>query len=397
MAKHLKNTLLSSLIVLLIVIEAFSLRPFPTKTETSLLPHTLSGAIHVQPPPGMGLDALNWLSGPTSRTGIDFVVAVAPEKTLLEEKKIGYTDFFLESNVTTPAGDLFVFHSHGSHKHLKGGDLKTLVNAALETQTSPEGVFSIISHPSHVKNPWNRFDRFTEGIELVNLNSQWVRELYSSPFSFLGSLMVFPFNQFLAVAKLLQPFPKDFVSWDAMNSLTEGHFGVLGHDLPEAPSLIEGSPLHESLIEKSFRLARNVLILPTAPDPDFQARKKQIYEALKNGRIAIVFTVLYPFEGNDWAMDCEGKLSRSGDRTALGKSCTFNIKTPASFPFQKLFKLYRNGELVNEFSTQDPSMQIPVAEPGTYRLEVWAKTRTLFHFLLNDDTPYVLYNPIYIR
>ena len=191
MAKVLKNTIISSGLLLALCVELYSLLPTPRyigQPPSAHPLHYLTGVLNVKPPARLGSEAFYWLSGPTGRAGIDFIVATRPSEGRLEEARHGSTDFFVESEVGTPAGDLLVFHSHGEHRHTFGKQLEQLVTETFEGRATANSVFSVMAHPSHVRTPWNRYDRFTEGIELMNFDSQWVRELYDAPLSFFGSL-----------------------------------------------------------------------------------------------------------------------------------------------------------------------------------------------------------------
>lgn len=365
--------------------------------EPPAIPFTASGVLHVHTPKGLRTDAFEWLKSPAKNAKLDFVVAANRADESLQEGRFGDVDFFVEDEVSLPSGELLVVHSHGPLSRLKGEALKKLALDEFEGRANPQDFFSIISHPSHVKTPWTRFDRYTAGLEILNFDSQWVRQLYDAPVSFLGSLVALPFNPFLGALKLLQPHSKDLASWDTMNAVGPGHFGVVSHDLDFDLQIVEGSPFHESLYEKSFKTAQNVLFLSTPLADELGARKKQIYRALREGRSALVFTVLSPFSGNDWTLDCDGARFRSGDVTTLGRSCTFVVKTSHALPYPQVYKLYKNGELANEIFSNGGETRIPVPGRGTYRLEVWARTRSLFHVALANDTPYILYNPIFIN
>ena len=52
------------------------------------------------------------------------------------------------------------------------------------------------------------------------------------------------------------------------------------------------------------------------------------------------------------------------------------------------FKLIRDGQIVHE--TKGAELDVPIEEPGVYRVEVWLT-------LAAEPRPWILTNPIYVR
>jgi hypothetical protein len=140
------------------------------------------------------------------------------------------------------------------------------------------------------------------------------------------------------------------------------------------------------------------VFLPTPPSKDFETRKEQIYRSIREGRLAMVFHSLFPFSGNDWYLQCGEKVFRMGDTGPLNqKDCRFVIQSPEAFPYGRILRLWKDGEVFKEVTPHRATTEIPLESAGTYRLEVWAKARTALHILENRDIPYVFYNPIYVK
>ena len=59
----------------------------------------------------------------------------------------------------------------------------------------------------------------------------------------------------------------------------------------------------------------------------------------------------------------------------------------AAAPLAGKFKLIRNGEVILE--QVGDSIEVPVAKPGVYRVEVWLT-------MVGEDRPWILSNPIYV-
>ena len=64
------------------------------------------------------------------------------------------------------------------------------------------------------------------------------------------------------------------------------------------------------------------------------------------------------------------------------------LRLRAEAPLEGHFKLVRNGEVILE--REGPSIDVPVKQPGVYRVEVWIS-------LAGEARPWILSNPIYVR
>ena len=146
-------------------------------------------------------------------------------------------------------------------------------------------------------------------------------------------------------------------------------------------------------------LASNVLFLKEPKALDFQKRKQQYYSSLREGRSAIVYQSVYPFEGNSWKVKCGDKQFGSGELVRDTAGCVAKVQTPVT-PFSKVILLVRNGEVSQEVESEKNSnetLTIPLGAAGTYRVEVWAKMHSAMRISMNRLVPYVFYNPIYLQ
>jgi hypothetical protein len=142
-----------------------------------------------------------------------------------------------------------------------------------------------------------------------------------------------------------------------------------------------------------------VVFIKDPVSTDFAQRKESLYHALQEGRSAIVFQAIYPFSGNDWRVECSGvsQVYRTGDHMTLSDHCEMVVQLPASFPFRRVVRIWKDGEKVGEKIGADPVVRFPLSGPGVYRAEVWLEKMSLLHVLLGHEVPYILYNPIYAQ
>ncbi len=397
---------LQFLLFVLVTIEIFSLLPSGShEFEPANTPHSpfLLGAIHIHSKYSIGSGTIPEIAEAANNSGLNFVVVTDLDTSQARrdgfEKSYGRVDAFIEMEATTPAGHALSFFSTSSARGQTDAQIVRLTWEHILNRENPTDFFSVIAHPSNLKYPWSSLDRFPEGVEIVNFDSSWRRELDESILGFGLTLLIAPFNNYLAAARFAQLYPKDVSSLDAINSVTPGHFGILGHDVRASFKLNDTLAIPWPSYEKAFRTAANVIFYQGVLATDFELRKRQIYSAIRSGRSAVVFRYLHAFDGNDWRLQCAERTFTTGDEATLnGEKCTFEISTPDKFAYPIRLRLYKNGELVNEVGAKGgEKSHFPLSGRGAYRLEVWAKVHTLFRILANDEVPYVLYNSIYVK
>jgi len=389
------------LLLCLVVVEVYSVLPLQkmeVKTHPAL-PQFKSGIIHVHSIFSDGGGTIPEIALAASKAGIDFVVVTdhnsSEARRLGFEKNYDGVDIFVEMEASVSAGHLLTFYSHSK---LRDRDDKTIKDLAWKhyLEKSQPGMFTVVAHPSNIKNPWTHLDKFPDGVEVINFDSIWQQQARDTFLDFGLTIAVLPWNNFLAALRFFEPNSKDFIAWDAMNSVSPGHFGILAHDTHAKLKLTPGFSLRWPDYKPTFRLASNVVFHSGPLPSEFDERKKILYQSLKKGRSAMVFSI-FPYSGNDWRLECTG-IYRSGDIvTGMKHPCEFVVETPKDFPYTRIFRLWRNGELVREEESSSEIERFPVERTGSYRMEVWAKVHTAMHFLLHRPTPYVIYNPITIK
>lgn len=397
-----------SLFLLLFVIEVFSVLPHRLGPQEPLLSTNnqtesvyLKGLFNVRVPKQGAHSSLASIAELAQSKGMDFVIigepVNSPSISLESAKRFGKTDLFIELADKTPAGSLFIFFSHTP---LSRSPLNEVLQAGYqkaigETPSSPLVVS--VSHPTHPRNPWGKLDQFPDGIELVNYDSAFWRRLYSNPLDFFGIALIYPLNPFLSSLRFVQPFSKDLAYWDNMNSLDKPRFGLFSSQFTPhfTFSFFDFSwPTLSDL----FGFASNVVFLENQPESTFSGRKKQIYQSIKEGRLAIAYHSIFPFEGNDFSIQCGNHTLRSGQSASFQKDCKAVIQIPKSFPYRAQVKLFRNGILYAEdLMNSSGKVQFSISERGPYRAEIWARPHTLFWVLLRKWVPYILYNPVFIK
>jgi hypothetical protein len=394
-------------VLFLFLFETYSLLPRPQspgkegKTETASRPF-LQGIIHVHSNYSDGGGTPDQIAHAAQRAGMDFVILTDHNTSRARQdgyaRKMGNLDFFVEMEAQTAGGHALVFFTHTDAAKLSDEKIVELSwQHFMGGAPQHPGIFDVVAHPSNIKNPWVNLDRFPEGEELINFDSVWRREVDESVLGFGLTALLYPFNNYLAALRFDQIYRKDFTSWDAMNMVSPGHFGILGHDTHSKLKINESTAFPWPDYEQSFRIGSNIIFYDPPLAEDYEARKAQIYRSIRQGRNALVLQFIHPFAGNDWHLTCGDKNYFSGDTVTRSDHCGFSATVPSSFPFPKVFRLWRDGEIAYEVTTTENTLHFPVTKEGGYRLEVWAKAHTRMRLFLRQEVPYLFYNPIYVK
>ncbi len=387
-----------------VVAETFSLLPPHVKTDPNQKPNFehKTGIIHVHSIFSHdGGGSIQKIAEAASEAGADFVVVTDHDSSRARregyEKRFGNVDVFVEMEASVQAGHLLVFYSHTAARELEDEAVVQLAWKHYLGQDTKDGFFVAVAHPSNIKNPWTSLDRYPDGIEVVNFDSQWQRQLSESFPDFALTFLLSSFNPYLTALRLFRIYPKDFVVWDNMNALSRGHFAILSQDSHEKLKINSRHSLAWPSYAETFKLASNVVFFSQPLPEDFEGRKKMIYQSLRQGRNALVFHAIAPFQGNDWRLVCGEKIYRAGEEVPYSASCEFQIDTPSQLPYPKVIRLWKDGNPIDESKTPDSSVHFALKGPGIYRLQVSVTPHTATSIFLSGETPYVFYNPIYLR
>ncbi len=392
-----------SLIIFLLLLEVFSVMP-PKPTESNPVKNkrVLSGIIHVHSVYSDGGGTVEEIAEAARLANRDFVVLtdhnVSTARKVGKEKNYNGVDLFVEMEASTQAGHALSFYSHSEAKNLADAEINRLTYQHYMGEKSAKDFFISLSHPSNIKNPWLRFDRYGEGYEIMNFDSVWQRELSDSVFGFLTTGLISPLNPYLATLRFLDFYQKDLTVWDNMNlSPSQKHFGILAHDTHSKLKYSGEGFLRWPDYLQTFKIGTNLVFLKEDPNPDFHQRKAQIYSAIKEARVAIAFDSIYPVQDVEHSVRCGDKTYISGDEIADSTGCKVAIRFPEAFPYERVIRILKNGDLFKEEVSKATTIEVGLEGSGTYRTEIWIKGRSALRGILYRNVPYLFYNPVYLR
>ena len=138
-------------------------------------------------------------------------------------------------------------------------------------------------------------------------------------------------------------------------------------------------PLRVMSYRRSFRQLRTHVLCGEPPTGELERDRRQVYDALREGRCYIAVDAIAPargfaFEGDDLPMGAQGPAGRH----------TLRARTPSP----ARLRLLRDGEEIA--ATQGTALELEVEEAGVYRVEAYRRAR-------GRERTWILSNPIYLR
>jgi hypothetical protein len=115
-----------------------------------------------------------------------------------------------------------------------------------------------------------------------------------------------------------------------------------------------------------------------------ELNEKAVWEALRADRAFVAFDWIADATGFDFAAVGPSRRCEMGSRLA----CEAGLKLHAQAALPVHWKLLRNGKLARQ--CEGRSLDVPVTEPGNYRVEAWLK-------VAGKELIWILSNPLYIR
>jgi hypothetical protein len=259
-----------------------------------------------------------------------------------------------------------------TQRHLQGVGRSQVLFADLLSQPKKDDDVGllILAHPKKKNYAWTgEYPPGLDGIEVINMKSAWQDAWSKKKLSFLFSLLVYPFNERLALLRLFEEPEDELRLWDELNRVRPT-IGLAGADA-EAKLIVGGgnSFLRFPTYETLFSLVRNHVLLKSELTGNAVSDVEKLANAIRQGHFYMCLDIL----GNPKGFNAVLK-SKKGQTFAMGSQLTFEeglvlevtLPQKPGVPFDVV--ILRDGQRMMTSNSQ--TTEYFVNEPGVYRVFV---------------------------
>ena len=330
-------------------------RAFPEERNAAQPPvlYEVRGAYHMHSKFSDGRKTVDEIARAAARVGLDFIILTdhgAPNRASLDAQ--GRRDGVLVlagTEISTSRGHLVAL----AFEPPSGRFSQNADNAVYEVHSL--GGFTVIAHP-YSKTRWSWGGRGSvDGLEIMDSDSMlkrnWPQALIRLPL-----LLVKPEVVLLEI--ITRP-EESLRKWDQLlaGGAVRGFFSADAH----------------FLYGPVFKIFRLIVLLDAPPSGEFEAARREIFEALRAGRF---------FSAVDAAADPSGfRFWAENER--------LRVLSPFSFAHET--RIIHDGKAVGISSSGELAYDAPA--PGAYRAEVYLRERSP----LGGDVPWIVSNAVVLR
>ncbi|MDC0980340.1 hypothetical protein OAQ84_01255 [Bdellovibrionales bacterium] len=283
-----------------------------------------------------------------------------------------------------------------TNRHLLGIGRSQFIFADLLSQENidPDIGGFILAHPLKPGYEWHgQTPPGLMGVEVINLKEIWRTAFVTKPFSFLWTLLLYPFNPELAFIRLFDTPKKTMSYWDQINT-EQPIFGFAGADAEAHIKTPMGNFVRFPSYQVLFNIMRNHVLLPSELTGNSKADQEKISRALLSGQFYWSLDIMANPKGFLTTVE-----TPDGRSHLMGKSLKWQPKMKLKVHLPQLPKVpfettvYKNGSPFVLSNSQDSEFNIH--SPGSYRVVV----RVIPTFPLPDGKKWIEWiytNPFYI-
>ena len=281
--------------------------------------------------------------------------------------------YFAAEEINTEFGHLLAL---GIEKEIKRGKYKEILS-----DIKRQNGAAVICHPYNWWTPWKNFKvKGYDGIEIINLDSQW-RGM--NPLYIVAVILSYRINPFYALHFLSHKPVKTIKFWDGVQKHKSMKTGIAAADAHSNVKLTKKRRIKFPKYSELFSVARTHILLDGRLSGDLSGDKKKITEAVKKGRCFFSFDLFgipkgfyyyasiggkYYFSGDSADASAEARhIDKNGKNVIIYSGIDIN---PKKNPY--IINLFRNGKKI--FSSKNGGLVYeikPVSDiPSFYRVEI---------------------------
>jgi hypothetical protein len=354
-------------------ISQFELNFVQRKVKTSDLYYDYKLTMNIHTNMSIGSEPLSVILGEAKKAQNKFIMITdlnpqikSPDDSYLQQigvlqgAKYGYKD-----------SRLIYYSTTQKNLGLKAGESQLQLSDLLSQQVSKNpDTLLILAHPFKNGFSWSgELPEGLDGIEIANLKSLSQQSWNYSKISTIWSILLYPFNQQLALMRLFQEPVEELNLFDHA-SQTRRLVAFQG-----AEASARAIPLADWLVkfpsyEKVLNISSNHLLLTSELTGNMADDKQKIMSALKAGQFYICFDALGDPNGFEAYMFDESSSRRfsMGSNTKFSNDLKMYFKLPAEPNSFYEVVLFKDGQRVDTLNTFEGVF--PIVGKGTYRIQV---------------------------
>jgi len=236
--------------------------------------------------------------------------------------------------------------------------------------------FYILAHPFKKRLRWQGdVPHFINGMEVVNLRKLWQELWLLEPFHFFHSILIYPFNTRLALARLIVRENKELELWDRIAE-QRPFTGFLGNQTTSKIFSLLGINFSFPTYKESFLFASNHILMESELTGNFESDGTKIFKALKNGAFYFAFDALGSPKGFASYVRNEDKYYLPGSTISLASPVDLEVELPQGIAVPFEIRLYSKGKRVR--TSKKLKTKFKIKQSGKYRIEVFVQPKLPF-------------------
>lgn len=320
----------------------------------------------------------NGSSGPldviksAKRAGLDFIFLTDVDQFEASDIVSGYFDDVLvssEGEYSFLDSRLLVYQLSPNPRPFDQESVQLQLTDLLSKSTSEKkDSMLVLASPFRRGQSWSgTYPSGLDGIEIVNpkviSENAWIR----SKLSVLWSFVIYPFNSRYAFLRLFREPEEELNLFDTLSkqrpTLAFSGADASARAIPFANTLLK-FPSYQS----SFEISQNHVLLKSELTGNYQKDRAKILTALKAGNFYSSLDILGDPTGFNAIVEDDKNIFMMGERVKITKSTRIKAKIPQEPRYFYELILFKDGE---RFATSnETSLEIPIKEPGVYRVSV---------------------------
>lgn len=275
------------------------------------------------------------------------------------------------------------------------GQAQIIFNDLLsQTSRSKDEGFLILAHPFKTRYQWSGGSPDgLDGVEIINLLALWERSWFTSKFSTIWSVLIYPFNPQLALYRLYDEPDEEIEFWEKLNRKRRS-IGIAGTDATAKAVTFTNQYFKIPTYLEMFKLVSNHILLPSELTGNWSSDRKKVYGALKAGQFYFALDTLADPKGFFAEMTRRDQKFLMGSNVKLADDLKLYVHLPRkpNVPFEVV--VIKDGQRFMTSNSQ--STTINIHTPGVYRVVV----RVIPTFPLPDGRRWMSWiytNPFYVK